>query len=95
MLLFRKISHFVPCLVENEADYEAMSHCPEREMFISAIVSRFDHLMTWREMFNMTIDFLDTVNDIVCTRTDGKWRHRFKNSWLNCYGKLAEYVGHI
>ena len=72
MLLFRKISHFVPCLVENEADYEAMSHCPEREMFISAIVSRFDHLMTWREMFNMTIDFLDTVNDIVCTRTDGK-----------------------
>ena len=40
-------------------------------MPISAVVSRFDHLMAWREMFNLTIDVIDTVNDIVCTRTDG------------------------
>ena len=72
MFLFRKIPDFVPCLVENVADYELMSQCPKHEMFMSAIVSRFDHLMTWREMFNMTIDFLDTANDIVCTRTDGR-----------------------
>ena len=48
-----------------------MSHCPEDMMPISAVVSRFDHLMAWREIFNLTIDVIDTVNDIVCTRTDG------------------------
>lgn len=66
----RTIPDFVPCLERNEVDYEAMSQCPEDEMFISEVVSRFDHLMTWREMFNITLDFIDTVNNIVCTRTD-------------------------
>ena len=61
----------MPCLEENKADYEAMAQCPGDEMFISGIVSRFDHLLTWREMFNITIDLLDTVNNIVCTRTEG------------------------
>ena len=71
----------VPCLLENEADYEAMSNCPEDELFLedkmilSAFIHLFDHLKTWREMFNITIDFLDTVNDLVCTRTDGKARN--------------------
>ena len=68
----------LPCLLENVADYEAMSNCPEDELFLedkmilSAFINLFDHLKTWREMFNITIDFLYTVNHLVCSRTDGK-----------------------
>ena len=79
-LFSRKMPAIVPCLLENEADYEAMSNCPEDELFLedqmilSAFIHLFDHLKTWREMFNITIGLLDTVNDLVCSRTDGKAR---------------------
>ena len=55
-----------------------MSRCPEDvlffedKMFMIAFVHLFDHLKTWQEMFNITLDFIHTVHDIVCTRTDGK-----------------------
>ena len=70
--IFRKITDFVPCLQENEADYETLLHCPEGQDTVSAVMSRFGYLMTWEEVFNFTIDFTDTVNHIVCTRSDGK-----------------------
>ena len=71
---FRKITDFVPCLQENEADYVTLSHCPEGEDTISAVVSRLDYLMPWGELFNITIDLIDTMNDVMCTRSDGKFR---------------------
>ena len=62
----KTIPAYVPCLEENKADYMLRLKCesffPEK--------SPFKHILTPEKMWNMSITFLNTVNGIVCSRTD-------------------------
>lgn len=61
----RKIPGFVPCLQKNKEDYMTMGRCgAAHEIMI------FEQVMTLDEVWDMSINFLDTVNDIVCSRKD-------------------------
>lgn len=65
----RKIPDFIPCLEENRADYMLLMECQEQVMVLmNTWVTSLN--LTPDDLFDLSINLLDAVNNIVCSRTD-------------------------
>ena len=52
---------------------------------MSEVMLGIQRMMSWDDMWSLSIDFLNTANDIVCSRTDGKilfQPRKFSDAWL-------------
>lgn len=65
----RKIPEYVPCAEANKADYMLIVDC-ERTVreFLNLLTTSAD--ITRDQLWDMTIESFNGINDIICTRTD-------------------------
>ena len=45
---------------------------------MSQVMLGIQNMMSWDDMWSLSIDFLNTANDIVCSRTDGKLEFKYQ-----------------